>query len=88
MWLLLAVCLGVDGPLFWNVLRPLRYGPDDVGQLYVQEHLTRNWILFAGFVVLQGVLVVAVLRMHPPLQTSPLQLQAEKQRDSENAAGP
>jgi hypothetical protein len=88
--LLLAVCLAADGPLFEDALSP----PQDVfyvdghGKLNEPEHLTQNRVMFAGFLMLQGILVFAVLRLRQtaPLQTSTLQLQATKRRDSENGA--
>ena len=90
VWGLLALCLAADGPLFEDLLSPPQdlFGFDKQGRLYQPEHLTRNQILFAGFVVLQGVLVLVVLRLRPPLQNSVLRLQAPKHSDSENATNP
>jgi hypothetical protein len=83
MWLLLALCLAVDGPLFEDLLARHQ---DAWGDFPARgaEHLLRNWMLFAGFVVLQGALVLALLRLRPndSLRTSTLQLQAERRDDS------
>jgi len=69
IWPLIVLGLLVDGPLLEDLLAP----PQDAwGDFAARpEHLPQDWILFLGFVVLQGVLVLAVLRLRPtdPIQT-------------------
>jgi hypothetical protein len=69
IWLLIILGLLVDGPLLEDLLAP----PQDVWEDFPArpEHLFQDWILFLGFVVLQGLLVLAALRLRPtdPIQT-------------------
>lgn len=88
IWLLIFICLLVDGPLLVDLFAP----PEDAwGDFPARpEHLPQDWILFAAFVALQGVLVFAVLRLRPTdhIQASTLQLRAVRRTSSENPPRP
>jgi len=50
VWILLTLCLLVDEPIFVNLMESPRAAVADWPA--VPEHSPREWLLFAGFVVL------------------------------------
>ena len=83
VWLLLAVCLLLDGPILVDRLQPYQDAFLDFPPRGTQ-HLLRDWILFGGFVVLQGLLWLVGLRLRAPIQTRTLPLGGPSPVGSEN----
>jgi len=86
VWIALGACLLLDGPLFVNLMEPPRAAFADWPA--VPEHPPLQWLLFAGFVVLQGLLVVAAIRLRDPVRSSPMALLPEKEGDAPNDGKP
>jgi hypothetical protein len=86
VWIVLSVCLLLDGPFFVDLMeRPHAAFADWTA---VPEHPPLQWPLFAGFVVLQGLLVAAAIRLRAPVRSSPLALLPEKEGDVPNDGNP
>jgi hypothetical protein len=86
VWIVLGVCLLLDGPIFVDLMEPPRAAFADWPS--VPEHPPLQWLLFAGFVVLQGLLVVAAIRLRDPVRSSPIALLPEKEGDAPNDGNP
>jgi len=66
VWLLLAPCLLLDGPVGWQMIT---YGWCDPPDVFGDIPVTRTagvWTVVLGFVLFQGGLVVLGLRLREP----------------------